>query len=308
MKRILILGGYGFMGKHLNKVFADSNYEIFNESRKSNCDILNLSQLRIVLKEINPDIIIFAAAHVGSVNYVSEKAGDVINDNTQMYLNLYKTVLEVNKKIIILNPLANCSFPGIIDIQHEELWWEGKIHESVEAYGMTQKMAFIISECYKKQYGIKTINLILPGCYGEDDHVDEEKTHAMNGIIMRMIRAKKNKDKEFVVWGSGKPIREWVYMTDVAKVFKKIIDNETFDLPNLINIGQEKGISISDIAFSVKKILDYDVEIIYDTSKQDGAPIKILGSKLFKIHFPNFKFTDHKIAMKNTIKYYTSLT
>ena len=305
MKRILILGGFGFMGKNINQVFAINNkYEIFNESRRTDCDVINLPQLKSKLENINPDIIIFAAANVGSVNYVSDYAADIIHDNNQMYLNLYKAISEFNKDIIIINPLANCSYPGIINIQDENLWWEGKIHESIEAYGMTQKTAFIISECYKKQYNIKTINMILPGCYGENDHINEEKTHAMNGIIIRMIQAKKNKDKEFIVWGTGEPIREWVYMKDVAKLFKIIIDNEYFDLPNPINIGQENGISITDIALSVKEILEYNGEIIYDITKQDGAPIKILGSKLFNKYFPDFKFTDPETAIYNTIQYY----
>ena len=304
-KRILILGGYGFLGKSINSIFlGNSNYEIFNESRRTGCDVMNLLLLKLVLKEINPDIIIYAAANVGSINYVTDYAADVINDNTEMYLNLYKGVLEVNKEIIIINPLANCSYPGIIDVQDEDLWWDGRIHQSVEAYGMSKKMSFIISECYKNQYGIKTVNLMLGGGYGENDYLDEEKTHAMNGIVMRMIKAMRNNDKKFVVWGTGTPIREWIYMPDVGRIIKEIIDNERYDLPNPINFGQEHGISITDIVLKVKKILNYDVEIVYDTTKQDGAPIKVLGSKLFNKHFPNFKFTDYEIGINNAIKYY----
>jgi len=305
MKKILILGGFGFLGKTLNTVFLDdNNYEIFNKSRRTNCDVLNHSQLRTVLKETNPDIIIYAAANVGSVNYVTNYAADVINDNIQMYLNLYKTVSEVNKNIIIINPLANCSYPGVIDVQHEDLWWNGKIHESVESYGMSKKTSFILSECYERQYGIKTINLMLGGGYGENDHLTEEKTHAMNGIIMRMIKAKRNGDKQFVVWGTGTPIREWFYMPDIGRIIKYIIDNEYYDLPNPINIGQEYGISITDIVLKVRELLNYDVEIVYDRTKQDGALIKVLGANLFKKYFPDFKFTDYELGINNAIKYY----
>ena len=165
-------------------------------------------------------------------------------------------------------------------------------------------MSFIISECYKKQYGIKTINLMLGGGYGENDHLTEEKTHAMNGIIMRMIKAKRNGDKEFVVWGTGTPIREWFYMPDIGRIIKEIIDEEKYDLPNPMNIAQEKGISITDIVTMVKKALNYDVKIVYDTTKQDGAPIKVLGSKLFKQYFSDFKFTDYENGINNAIKYY----
>lgn len=305
MKKILILGGFGFLGRSINSVLKNNgNYVIFNRSRRNDCDMLNLLELKEIISTLNPDIIIHAAANVGSINYVSENAADVINDNVQMYLNLYCAVLDINKNIIIINPLANCSYPGIIDIQHESSWWDGKIHESVEAYGMTKKMSFILSECYTKQHQIKTVNLMLGGGYGENDYLNEEKTHAMNGIIMRMVRAMKNGDNEFVVWGTGTPVREWIYMPDVGRIIKIIIDNELYDLPNPINLGQEIGISIADIVHKVKKMLNYDVNIIYDTTKQDGAPIKILGNKLFNKHFPDFNFTGYDIGINNTINYY----
>ena len=198
------------MGKNLNEVFKGSEHEIYNESRQTGCDITNYPQFKSKLEEIMPDVIIHAAAHVGSITHVTNYSGDIIHDNTQMYLNLYKGVNEVNKNILIINPISNCSYPGIIDIQNEENWWNGRIHQSIESYGTPKKMSFIISECYRKQYGIKTINLIVSNAYGPNDYLEEEKTHAMSGIIVRMIKAQKNNDKDFVVWGSGTPIREWV--------------------------------------------------------------------------------------------------
>jgi len=304
-KKILILGGYGFMGTNLNKVFKD-DYEVFNESRQTYCDMSHPLQLTSVIKEINPDFIIHCAAHVGSISYVIDNAADVIYDNSQMYLNLYNAIRLVNKNITVINPISNCSYPGIIDIQDEELWWNGQIHPSVESYGTPKKLGYILSECYRKQYGIKTINLIIPNSYGEYDHVDPQRTHAMSGMIMRMIKSKKNNDKEFIVWGTGSPIREWIYMEDVGRIMKEIINNyyNYNNLPNPINLGQENGISIKDTAILLKKLVGYDGEIIFDTTKEDGAPIKVLGSKLFNKFFPNFKFTDYETGIKNAIKYY----
>ena len=295
------------MGKNLNEIFKDSKHQIFNESRRTGCDITNYEILKEKIKVINPDIIIHAAAHVGSISYVTKYSAEVVHDNTLMYINLYKAVSDVNKNIIIINPISNCSYPGIIDIQNEENWWNGVIHESVESYGNPKKMGYIISECYRKQHGIKTINLIMANAYGPNDYVDEQKTHAMNGIIMRMIKAKKNKDKEFVVWGSGSPIREWIYMPDMANIIKQIVENEMFDLPNPINIGQEEGISIADSVNQVKNILNCDIDVVKDTTKQDGAPIKVLGKKQFQKHFKDFKFTNYNEGIANTIKYYKNL-
>ena len=291
------------MGTNLNAVFKN-DYLIFNESRRTSCDMMNLSVLKSVIIEKDPDIIIHAAAHVGSISYVTEHSAEVIRDNTQMYINLYRAVADINKNITIINPISNCSYPGIINVQDEDLWWDGSIHQSVESYGTPKKLGFIMSECYKNQYGIKTLNLIVPNAYGENDYTDEQRTHAMNGIIMRMIISKKNKDPKFVVWGTGSPIREWIYMPDVGRIFKEIIDNNRYGLPNPINLGQERGISIKDTVQLVKEMTRYKGEILYDISKQDGAPIKILGSKLFNTFFPDFKFTDYETGINNTIKYY----
>lgn len=306
MKKILVLGGHGFMGKNIKEVFKNSDYEIHYVSRRDGVDVSDFTSMTNILKKINPNIIIHAAAHVGSIDYVSKNAADVIFDNTQMYLTLYKSVVNFNKNIIIINPISNCSYPGIIDIQNEENWWDGQIHESIESYGSPKKTGYIISKCYEKQYGLKTLNLIIPNAYGPNDYLDEKRTHAMNGIIMRMLKSKKNGDKEFLVWGSGTPIREWIYMRDVAKVIKKIIDEKMFNLPNPINIGQEYGVSINETVNMVKELLNYDVTIIHDLNKQDGAPVKILGNKLFTKHFNSFIFTGYNEGIKETINYYSS--
>lgn len=307
MKKILILGGYGFMGKNLNQVFKDTEYTIFNESRRTDCDMTNLDQLINKIQDIQPDIIINAAAHVGSISYVTNYAGNVVRDNSLMYLNLYEAVNQVNPSIKIVNPISNCSYPGIIDIQNEEDWWNGQIHYSVESYGTPKKLGFIVSECYKKQFGVKTVNLIISNSYGPNDYLDEERTHAMNGIIMRMIKAKNNEDSKFTIWGTGSPIREWIYMEDAARIIKLIIDEDLFDvLPNPINLGQQHGVSIMDTVLTVKEALNYNVEIICDTTKQDGAPIKVLGNKLFQQYFPNFTFTTYKEGIQKTIEYYNN--
>jgi GDP-L-fucose synthase len=307
-KRILILGGFGFMGTNLNNLFAnDDRYTIFNESRRTGCDITDLHRLQWKIKKINPDIIVHAAANIGSIEYVMNYSANIMHDNSQMYLNLYKAICNVKKNIIIINPLSNCSYPGEIDVQDECLWWNGALHKSIESYGAPKKFAFTVSECYNKQYGIKTLNLILPNAYGENDHTDPNRTHAMSGIIMRMIQAMKNNDKEFEVWGTGEPIREWIYMPDAVRIIKYIIDNEYYNIPNPINLGKEEGISIKKSVLLIKNMLNCDMEIIYDTTRPDGAPVKILGSKLFNKYFPDFHFTPYEFGIHNTIEYYKKL-
>lgn len=307
MKKVMILGGYGFLGQNLNNVFKKSNYLIFNESRRSGCNILNLDELVSKLKLINPDFIINSSAHVGGLPYVQKYPADICHDNAQIYLNIYKAVNIVNPQIVVINPLANCSYPGKVGLQHENLWWEGETHGSVEAYGITKKIGYVLSKCYQKQHGIRTVNLIMPNAYGPLDYTDEERTHAMNGIIMRMIKTVRAGKTDFLVWGSGKPVREWIYIEDAARIIKIIIDKNLYNLPNPINLGQEFGLSINDSVNEIKKVLKAKINIINDEKMPDGAPIKILGKNKFRKHFPDFKFTSYAEGIKNTINYYKKI-
>ena len=129
----------------------------------------------------------------------------------------------------------------------------------------------------------------------------------MNGIIMRMIKAQMAKQPTFTVWGSGTPIREWVYMLDVARLIQQVIDQDINTLPDPLNIGQRTGISINESVDIIKQLLNYDVEIKQDLTKQDGAPVKILDNQLFRESFPLFKFTDYIDGIKETINYYKGL-
>tara|TARA_R100001163_G_C5053656_1_gene190214 strand:+ start:40 stop:966 length:927 start_codon:yes stop_codon:yes gene_type:complete len=301
---ILVLGGKGFMGKNIQEAFSYSPHTLFYESRRTGFDLYDLDLTIKKIKDLAPDVIIFAAANVGNIGYVSDNAASVVNDNSQMYLNLYKAVSIVNPNIVIINPISNCSYPGIIDVQHEELWWDGEVHSSIESYGFPKKLGYIVSKCYKKQHGIKTLNFVVPNAYGPHDYVDAGRTHALNGIIMRMIQSQVEGQKEFLIWGTGTPIREWIYMPDVARLIKEVVDKRLYDLPDLINIGQESGVSILESSKMARKALDYDVEFKFDTTKQDGAPIKVLGNKRFQQVFPNFTFTEVSKGIQHTIDYY----
>jgi len=305
-KKILVIGGHGFLGRNLQEEFKNSAHDVYYESRRTGWNLSKYEEFKSKLETLNPDMIINAAAHVGSVHYVTTFAGDVCHDNTMMYLNLYRAISETNKKIVVVNAISNCSYPGDIDIQDEDSWWDGEMHHSVESYGMPKKMGFVLWQCYKRQHGIETINLIIPNSYGPHDYLEADRTHAMNGIIMRMMRQVKTDDKRFVVWGTGTPIREWIYMPDVAKIIRKVAEGKE-SLPNPINLGQEHGVAIIDTVGMVREILGCDLDIEFDLTKQDGNSKRVLGNRLFRQHFPDFKFTHYSVGIKNTIEYYKEL-
>lgn len=302
MKKVLVIGGNGFLGKNLEPKLKEASYDVISIGKTTGLDLLNLSNTSYAIKALNPDIIINLAAHVGSLEYVAKHHATIIYENTQMYLNLYKTVATYCPQTRVINTLANCSYPGDANVQEEKNWWNGPVHQSVMSFGNSKRFLWIIAECFRSEHGINSLSLILPNAYGVNDHTSTDKVHAMNGIIIRMIKAKRNGDKTFSIWGTGNPIREWIYMPDAARLIVECLGKNFTD--TYFNAGQQQGISIADTAKLVAKLMNYDVQFVYDTSKPDGAPIKVLGNEIMKKHFPNFVFTTYEEGIKNTIKYY----
>ena len=304
--KILILGGHGFVGKSLVEVFKNTEHEIFALSREDGLDLTSEILTKKYFRGIVPDIVYNCAAHGGSLHYVTTYAASVVHDNMQMALNVYKGAQEMCPKAWIINPLSNCSYPGEADIHYEPDWWKGEVHHSVYAYGNTKRMIYVLAYCYKVQYGIKTINFLVPNIFGPGDYTDPNRTHALNGMIIRMIKAHREKQLEFEIWGSGEPMREWGYIADVVEILKKGLTVKK-DLTYPVNIAQNRGYSIRESAEMIADVIEYEGKLVFNTKYQDGAPKKILDDQMFRELFPQFKFTDHKEGIENTVHYYQSV-
>ena len=155
-----------------------------------------------------------------------------------------------------INPISNCSYPGHLtrDFKEEE-WWDGPLHESVLVYGSVRKASWVQSWAYYKQYGFVTINLILPNMYGPGDHFDETRSHALGALIMKFVEAKRKNLPEVTVWGTGTPVREWLYVDDGVEILLKAIEIDPTIEP--INVGVGEGISILELAKLIKEVVGY---------------------------------------------------
>jgi GDP-L-fucose synthase len=300
--KVLVLGSTGFIGKNLINRLKKENVEIFTAQRSSGTDIRVYSQILEKIKQTSPDVIYNLASHGGSVHYVRAKAAEVYHDNVQMALNLYKAVSEVNPKIKIIQPFSNCSYPGVSSLQKEEEWLDGDVHPSVFSFGNSKRAIFYLSKCFRQQYEIKSVNILFPNTYGPGDSEDPNHTHALNGMIIRMLKAKKNGDSKFVVWGSGQPIREWAYIDDFVEVLWRAVDIDGMEYP--VNMGQSKGYSIAQSALLIKDACQFEGEVVFDKTYKDGDPIKVMDGKLFMERFGGFSFYNHFKGILNTVKYY----
>lgn len=305
MKKVLVLGGSGFLGKHVLKTLEGKQYQVTSLSRREGCDINDLPAFTARLSTEKPDVIINCAAHVGSVQYAIQYAGDMIHDNMQIVLNIYKGVQQACPSAKIINPISNCSYPGEANTHYEPEWDNGAVHDSVLAYASVRRMIYACAESYRKQYKIESVNWLIANAYGPGDYTDPNKVHALNGILIRLIVAQRKGDKTFEIWGSGKPIREWVYIEDAARIMVDSIELEAQVYP--LNLAQNKAYSITEIAEIGAKALNYGVELTFNTKFADGAPFKILDDRQFRQKYPDFAFTPLNVGIENTINYYKNI-
>lgn len=298
---ILVTGATGFLGKRVCKKLEEKGIKFVKTSLSLGVDLRNKEEVFKLFKEANPEYVLNCAAYVGGIQFGYKHPAELFTNNLLMTINLLEACKEFGVKRIV-NPISNCAYPAKATLFKEDEFWDGALHESVMVYGFVRKASWIGSWGYAKQYGVDSINLILSNMYGPEDHFEEERSHALGALIMKFVKAKENNESFVNVWGSGKPVREWLHVDDGAEAMVRGLDIESHIEP--INIGVAKGISIIEMAEFIKKYTGYEGEIKLDPTKPDGAPYKTVdGSKGEKLL--NWKpMIDFDNGVKDTIEWY----
>lgn len=280
---ILVTGATGFLGKRLCRMLEIGGFDFTSTSRTLGVDLRDRRVTLDFFERIKPKVVMNCAAYVGGIQFGQKHTAEMFHNNLHMTLNLLEGAARVGVKRIV-NPISNCAYPGTATLFKESEFWDGELHESVLTYGFVRKASWVGSWSYGQQYGLEVINLILSNMYGPEDHFEEERSHALGALIMKIVEAKENLVPNVVIWGSGKPVREWLYVDDGAEAMIRALDLKPTTEP--INIGVGKGISIIDLACLIKKIVGYEGELTLDHSKMDGAPFKTMdgtkGADYFK--------------------------
>ena len=179
----------------------------------------------------------------------------------------------------------------------------GKLEPTNSPYAMAKLSAIEIGRSMSKQYGHKVLNLMPTNLYGPNDYFSDLDSHVIPALIHRMYKTIKNDEDKFIVWGSGAPLREFLYVDDLSNFINFIIDK---DIKNdLINVGSGEEISIKNLALLIQELMDFEGDVIFDSSKPDGNPRKLLDSGLMK-ELGWKEFTDLRNGLKNTINWYKS--
>jgi GDP-L-fucose synthase len=298
---ILVTGATGFLGSWVCKKLEQRNMVFVKTSLSMGVDLRNFEQCDDLFDKVKPDIVLHCASYVGGIQFGLKYPAEMFRNNLLISVNIFDSCINHKVKRLV-NPISNCAYPGKSTIFKENEFWDGPLHDSVLVYGMARKITQVGATAYQKQYGLDTINLVLSNMYGPEDHFDEERSHALGALIMKMVEAKRKKQNSIVVWGTGKPVREWLYVDDGAEAMIRACNIPPYD--DIINIGVTKGISIKEMAELIQQIAGYEGKLIFDTTKPDGAPYKTVdgtrGRELLGWQ-PQTRLED---GIKNTVEWY----
>ena len=300
-KKILILGSNGLVGSSLVRKFNENNrYEITSATRK-NANLFIYEETKKLIEDSKPDLIINAAAKVGGIQANNTQGTEFILENLKININLLESCIPYSN-IQIINLGSSCIYPlNAENPIKESSFMSGILEPTNSPYAMAKITAIEMGKTLNKDYGHKVINLMPTNLYGPNDNFSKENSHVIPGIIKRMHEIKSNGLESFGLWGSGKPLREFLFVDDLSDAIQFIVDNNIEDY--LINVGSGKEISIYDLACLIKEIMNFSGEIIFDSSKPDGNPRKLLDSSLINSYGWESK-VDLEEGLKITYKWF----
>jgi len=302
-KKVLVLGGGGFLGSCIVNKLKERQAEVFVPFTKDRVDFRREEDCIKVMQETAPNIVINCAAIQGGIGYHSGKQADLFLDNAKMGLFLMEAAQKqgVDK---FVNIVAGCSYPGYVekDELNEEDYWSGEVHDSIFSYGVSRKMSVVYGKALSKQYDFNSIHLILANMYGPGEHFNPEQSKALAGLVKKFYDAKKTGASHVTVWGTGKPIRDWLYVDDGAEGILKAA--EVYSSIDPLNISSGIGISVGDLAGTIKQTIGYEGEIVFDTSKPDGAIKKTFGITKMKKELNWRPQTSLEEGIKKTIDWF----
>jgi GDP-L-fucose synthase len=274
---ILVTGATGFLGRHVCRRLEQSGRIFSRTSLSLGTDLRDLDQTLALFHAVRPKTVLNCASFSGGLQFGLKYPADIFRNNMPMIANLFEAAHRAGVERIV-NPLANCVYPAKFTLFEEKQFWDGPLHESVMVYGLLRKISWAGSCAYANQWGLHTINLVLSNMYGPEDHFDEDRSHALGALVQKFIEAKNSDAPEVIVWGTGTPVREWLFVDDGAEAMVRGIDCAPCIEP--INVGVGKGVSIADLAERIRALVGYRGRIVYDRSRPDGAPHKTVdGSR-----------------------------
>ena len=310
-KRITVTGGAGFLGKHLVAKLKERGCKHIFVPLIEKYDLVKMPAVKRLYKDAKPDIVIHLAAKVGGIGANRENPGKFFYDNLMMGVQMMEIGRQSGiEKFVALGTI--CAYPKFTPVPFkEENLWNGYPEETNAPYGLAKKMLLVQSQAYRQQYGFNSIFLLPVNLYGPGDNFDPASSHVIPALIKKCIDAQRGLSPqgtvpELVVWGTGKPTREFLYVEDAAEAI--ILATEKYNKSEPVNIGAGFEISIKDLVNLIVKLTGFKGKIIWDKTKPDGQPRRRLDTSMAWREFSFRAKTSFEDGLKKTINSYLDVT
>lgn len=300
--KVLVTGGTGLVGYGLQSIKDDYSYEFIFMSSKD-CDLSNFELTKTFFELHKPDFVIHLAAHVGGLFKNMNYKVDMYEKNTLINCNVLKCCHETKVKKVI-SCLSTCIFPDKTTYPiNENMLHDGPPHNSNDAYAYSKRMLEIHSKAYQEQYGHNYICVIPTNIYGENDNYNLENGHVIPALIHNCYLAKQ-KNIPFVVKGTGSPLRQFIYATDLSKLIMWTLEEYMEKNSIILSVGEEDEITIKDVATIIAKEFDYEHMMTFDKSYSDGQFKKTADNTKLKLLNPNLKFTNIRKGIHSSVQWF----
>lgn len=293
--KIYIAGHTGMVGSAIVRALKKQGFNNIITRTHKELDLTNQSLVKDFFSKEKPDYVFIAAAKVGGIMINKEKPAEFLYTNMMINANLIHSAHEFGvKKLIALG--SSCIYPrDCKQPMKEEYLLDGKAEPTNEGYAIGKISALEMTKLYKRQYNDPFISCMPTNIYGENDNFDLNASHVIPAMIRKIHEAKINNVDEVVLWGTGSPLREFLYVDDLADACIFLMQN--YNDEQHINIGSGEEISIKELAYLIKNIIGYKGNLIFDITKPDGNPRKLLDCS--KIHKLGWKY---KVSLKEGIE------
>jgi GDP-L-fucose synthase len=270
-KAVVVTGGAGFLGRPTVRLLEELGAKP-TVVRSADHDLRDPRAARAAVD--GATVVIHLAANVGGIGFNRANPAPLVYDNMMMTANIFEASRQAGVEKLV-SACTVCAYPKFTPSPFsEDDLWNGYPEESNAPYGLAKKMMLVLSDAYRRQYGFDSCAPIVANLYGPDDNFDLESSHVIAAMIRKYVEAHERGDEQVVLWGTGKPSREFLFVDDAARAL--VLAAERLNVSDPVNIGTGTETNIRTLAETIERLVGFEGETVWDTSRPDGQPRRFL--------------------------------